>query len=110
MTTTIFTVIAVLLCFILVAVVLLQKSKGGGLVASAQSSNQILGAPKTANFLEKMTWWLMGIIAVLCIICTIAIKNGGSSSSSALEGVEAPTSSMTVPESVVDEAAENVNE
>lgn len=69
------TVIIVLLAMVLVVCVLVQKSKGGGLAAGFQSSNQIMGAPKTANFLEKATWTLMGIIAGLCIICSLITSN-----------------------------------
>lgn len=75
---TIVTVIICLISLVLIGVVLLQKSKGGGLAAGFQSSNQIMGAPKTADFLEKATWSLMAIIAALCIVCTISIKFGGS--------------------------------
>ncbi len=63
--------VIVILSILMIAIVLIQKSKGGGLAAGFQSSNQIMGAPKTADFLEKATWSLMGIIAVLCILCTI---------------------------------------
>ncbi len=72
------TVIIVLLAILLVAIVLMQKSKGGGLAAGFQSSNQIMGAPKTADFLEKATWTLMGVIAVLCIACSLITANSSS--------------------------------
>lgn len=79
------TVIIVLLAIVLVVCVLVQKSKGGGLAAGFQSSNQIMGAPKTANFLEKTTWTLMGIIAVLCIICSLITSNTSTESDSSLQ-------------------------
>lgn len=81
----ILTVIICLFCLVLVAVVLLQKAKGGGLAAGFQSSNQIMGAPRTADFLEKTTWTIMGIIAVLCIVCTISLNYSGASDSNAVE-------------------------
>lgn len=99
----IITVIIVFICILLTAVVLLQKSKGGGLAAGFQSSNQIMGAPKTANFLEKATWTLMGVIAVLCICCTLILKHSDAgTTSSAIEAAD--NSALAVPESVADEA------
>ena len=100
----ILTVIIVIISILLVAIVLLQKSKGGGLAAGFQSSNQIMGAPKTADFLEKSTWTLMGVIAVLCIIGTIFFSHKTGSAGSVLENsvIEAPA----FPENLdTDEAA-----
>jgi len=79
------TVIIVLLAIVLVICVLVQKSKGGGLAAGFQSSNQIMGTPKTANFLEKTTWTLMGIIALLCIICSLITSNMSTETGSSLQ-------------------------
>lgn len=47
--------------------VLVQNSKGGGLASGFASGNQVMGAPKTADFLEKATWGLIGIIALLSV-------------------------------------------
>lgn len=97
------TLIIVLISVLLVLIVLLQKSKGGGLAAGFQSSNQVLGAPKTADFLEKTTWTLMGVIAVLCIASTLVIKhNHATVQGSSIEAVE--QTAPTLPESVADEA------
>ena len=88
----ILTVIIVIISILLVAIVLLQKSKGGGLAAGFQSSNQIMGAPKTADFLEKSTWTLMGVIALLCIVGTVFFSHKSAGTGSALENsdIEAP--------------------
>ena len=97
------TLAIVILSVLLVLVVLIQKSKGGGLVASAQSSNQIMGAPKTATMLEKITWWGMGIIAVLCICCTLMLKHGRSEATgTAIEAIEQGAPAM--PEAVAEDA------
>lgn len=55
---------SVLMCLI----VLIQESKGGGLAADYSNNNQILGAPKTTNFIEKATWFLAGAMIFLSII------------------------------------------
>ena len=56
-------IVAVLMC----GIVLIQNSKGGGLASSFASSNQIMGVRKTTDFLEKATWTLAIVIAVLCV-------------------------------------------
>ena len=80
----IITVIIVIISVLLIALVLVQKSKGGGLAAQFQSSNQVMGAPKTADFLEKATWSLMGIIAILCVVCTVFFSHVGGTNESAI--------------------------
>lgn len=67
---TIITILIILAALVLILVVLVQNSKGGGLSSNFASSNQIMGAPKTADFLEKTTWALAGTIIVLSLIST----------------------------------------
>ena len=101
--TSILVPIIVIISVLMVAIVLVQKSKGGGLESGFQSSNQIMGAPKTADFLEKATWTLMCSIAVLCILCTVTTKKTVSEQSSVLqEG--AVESAMSTPENIESEA------
>lgn len=97
------TVIIVFISLLLIAVVLLQKSKGGGLTAGFQSSNQVLGAPKTANFLEQATWTMMGVVAVLCIASTLMLGHGNVTTGSQVEAQESALPQM--PENVATEDA-----
>lgn len=69
------TILIVLAAIFLVFIVVIQNSKGGGLAAGFASSNQIMGVRKTTDFLEKMTWWLAGIIAFLSIFSTHFLKS-----------------------------------
>ena len=46
---------------------MVQKSKGGGLASSFAGSNQIMGVRRTNDFIEKATWSLAAIIALLAI-------------------------------------------
>lgn len=73
--TTAFTIIIVFLSLILVALVLFQKSKGGGLASGFASGNQVLGAPKTTEFLEKATWTIAAIIVFLSVL-TVGFQDG----------------------------------
>ncbi len=55
---------------LLILVVLVQNSKGGGLAAGFTGS-QIMGVRKTADFLEKATWTLAGALILICIITNL---------------------------------------
>ncbi len=65
---TLFITLIIIASILLVLLVLIQNSKGGGLAADFAGGNQVMGAPKTADFLEKATWTLVGVIAVLSIL------------------------------------------
>jgi protein translocase, SecG subunit len=64
------TILIVLAAILMVLVVLVQNSKGGGLVSGFSSSNQIMGVRKTTDFLEKATWVLAITIVVLSVVAT----------------------------------------
>ena len=67
-------ILIVIFSLLLTLIVLVQNSKGGGLAAGFQSSNQIVGVRKTTDFLEKATWGLAAAIVVLSII-TVGVKS-----------------------------------
>lgn len=58
---------------LLILIVLIQNSKGGGLASGFSSSNQIMGVRKTTDFLEKATWSLAGFVIVCSIVITAFI-------------------------------------
>ena len=62
----IFIVIAALL---MIGIVLIQESKGGGLASNFASYNQIGGVRKTTDFIEKATWSLAAFMVVISIAC-----------------------------------------
>lgn len=76
---TFLTVLIVLGALALVFIVLIQKSKGGGLASGFASSNNIMGVRKTTDFLEKATWWLFGFVAILSIGSTAFIASADDS-------------------------------
>ena len=61
-------ILVVLASILMCLIVLIQESKGGGLSAAYSNNNQILGAPKTTNFVEKATWTLAACMIVLSIL------------------------------------------
>ena len=63
-------VLILIASILLILIVLVQNSKGGGLASGFSSSNQIMGVRKTTDFLEKATWGLACTVLVLCIAIT----------------------------------------
>ncbi len=61
-------ILTVIASLLMIGVVLIQKSKGGGLSSQFGGANQIMGVRRTNDFIEKVTWWLAGIIGVLAVI------------------------------------------
>lgn len=59
---------------LLILVVYIQNSKGGGLSSEFGSPTQLGGVQKTTEFIEKLTWSLAGIIVAASIITTISME------------------------------------
>jgi preprotein translocase subunit SecG len=69
-------VLILIACILLILVVLVQNSKGGGLAANFGSTGQIMGVRKTADFLEKATWYLAMSLLALSLISILVIPRG----------------------------------
>lgn len=68
------TVLIALICVLLMAVVLIQNPKGGGVDSTfGGGANQMFGAAKQADFIEKLTWGLAIALFALCIFTAIFI-------------------------------------
>ncbi|MCQ2311090.1 MAG: preprotein translocase subunit SecG [Paludibacteraceae bacterium] len=97
---TFFTILIVIAAILLIFLVLVQNSKGGGLAAGFASGNQVMGAPKTADFLEKASWTLAAIIVFLSILA-VGINRGQSGASAdesaIMEQVEEAASALPTP-------------
>jgi preprotein translocase subunit SecG len=61
---------------LLILIVLVQNSKGGGLASNFSASNQVMGVRKTADFLEKATWILAASVLVLSLVASMTIPRG----------------------------------
>lgn len=62
------TIIIVVICALLGAVVLIQNPKGGGLNASFGGvGQQLLGARRSTDIVEKLTWGFAVALIVLCL-------------------------------------------
>ena len=78
-------VLIIITCFLLVAVVLIQNPKGGGLSANFSSSNQYMGVRKTADFLEKATWALAITLMSLSLAANFSKPTEGEEQESVIQ-------------------------
>ncbi|MBK9734626.1 MAG: preprotein translocase subunit SecG [Saprospiraceae bacterium] len=78
--TTALTILTAINCVLLMAIVLIQNPKGGGIDSSfgGGAANQMFGASKSTDFVEKLTWTLAAILFVLCIITAILVTGSNS--------------------------------
>lgn len=70
-----FSIIIMISSVLLVFVVFIQNPKGGGLSSDFGSAQQLGGVQKTNDFIDKATWSLAGIVAVLSIVLTLRMKS-----------------------------------
>ena len=99
------TILIIIAAVLLILLVLVQNSKGGGLAAGFSSGNQVMGAPKTADFLEKASWTLIGVILALSILAvgvdkgqTTEVEESSAISEQVQEAFEAEQAAQAVPE------------
>ena len=60
------TVLIAIVSVLLVLVVLMQNSKGGGIDPNfGGQAQQLFGAARSTDFIEKATWILAGVLIVL---------------------------------------------
>lgn len=73
-------ILIALVCVLLMIAVLIQNPKGGGVDATfgGNQANQIFGASRQADFIEKITWYLAIALFALCIIATLIVDSAGS--------------------------------
>ncbi|HLN75163.1 MAG: preprotein translocase subunit SecG [Methylococcaceae bacterium] len=106
---TVITVLLFITCILLILIVLVQNSKGGGLASNFQASNQIMGVRKTTDFLEKATWVLAGSLLFLSIVGTAFIPRGekasGSQMKEQIEKAVDPTQVPSFPAPTTDKSA-----
>ena len=90
-------ILVVLVSILLILIVLVQNSKGGGLASNFSASNQVMGVRKTTDFLEKATWTLSGALLVLCFVAVMVLPKGQAASAEIDEKVNALPQQQEVP-------------
>ncbi|WP_341837056.1 preprotein translocase subunit SecG [Chitinophaga pollutisoli] len=99
-----FGILIVIACILLGFFVLVQNPKGGGLAGNLGGfGNQVMGVRQTTDVLEKGTWVLAAVIAVLCLTSTMftGSTSGGNnmpqSASERAQGAAPAPSSTPLP-------------
>jgi len=84
---TVITVIILIASILLIGVVLIQNSKGGGLASGFAAQNQIMGVKKTTDFIEKATWTLVGVVVVLSVLSAAVLPKNEATEKTELREV-----------------------
>ena len=86
---TLFVILIVIAAVLMIGIVLIQESKGGGLSTSFAQYNQIGGVRKTTDFIEKATWGLAAAMVIISVICAWVAPTTASDAS-VMENIENP--------------------
>ena len=84
-----FVILIVIAALLMIGIVLIQESKGGGLASQFSGYNQIGGVRKTTDFIEKATWFLAGFMVLISVCCAYVAPQAGGESS-VMENYQAP--------------------
>ena len=106
--TSVLTVLHVIVCIFLVAVVLLQRGKGAeiGAVFGAGASSTVFGSRGAGNFLTKLTTGAAILFMLTSLSLAYFAQEGSQSTLFEEEQAEAPTAEETSPFAEVPAPAE----
>jgi len=93
-TYTFLVILIVIAAILMVGIVLIQESKGGGLASNFASYNQVAGVRSTTDFIEKATWSLAAFMVVVSVICAYVAPKADAQGA-VIDGIENP---LTNPE------------
>lgn len=84
---TLLTILTAIVCILLMAVVLIQNPKGGGVDSTfgGAGANQMFGAAKSTDLVDKITWGLAIALFILCIITAIIVGGGSTGGGTPLQ-------------------------
>ncbi len=89
-------VLHILIALALIALVLVQDSKGGGALGIGGGSNSLLGATGAQTLYAKMTRWAALIFGITCILLSVQVAH---QSRSVIDNAPvAPAAPVTAPE------------
>jgi preprotein translocase subunit SecG len=97
---------------LLVAAVLLQAGKGGGLAASfggaSSSADAIMGTRQAGNLLTKLSWWCGGFFIGLAFLISLTSSRRSAPSSILDKTFTAPPAPVTAPATTAPSPAASV--
>lgn len=78
---TLFVILIVIAAILMICIVLIQESKGGGLSSNFSSANQLAGVRKTTDFIEKATWGLAIAMVIFSVVSAYVAPTAATSES-----------------------------
>lgn len=70
---TLLVIMVVLLAVLMIGIVLIQESKGGGLASTFSDYKRITGVRKSTSVVERTTWILAEMIVLICVVCSYVV-------------------------------------
>jgi len=90
-------VLVILASILMIGIVLIQESKGGGLASGFSASNQIMGVRKTTDVLEKATWGLAIAMVVLSVLSAAFVTKNTVEEAPIIQTTAPATDAQNVP-------------
>jgi preprotein translocase subunit SecG len=103
----IFSILTIIVCVLLVLVILVQNSKGGGIQSQFGAATQIMGVKRGTEFIEKATWGLAITLILLSILMapkSSMISSAADADSSSIAKKKAQ-SAVSVPQQAAPQQA-----
>jgi len=66
---TLLVILTVFVAVLMIGIVLVQESKGGGLSSNFKEVAMIGGVHRTTSIVEKMTWGLAIVLVIVSVLC-----------------------------------------
>ena len=88
-------ILSTIVAILLIAIVLLQNSKGGGLDSSFGNVNQLGGVAQSTETIEKATWTLAAVMGFLSLLAAFNFGSSENEISTEIdknEGISLPSS------------------
>lgn len=97
-----FSILTIIVCILLILVILIQNSKGGGIQSQFGAATQIMGVKRGTEFIEKATWGLALTLIVLSVlmspqgtVTSSSDEAGSVAKKKAAEAMSAPSAPST---------------
>lgn len=87
-------VLTVIVAVLLIGIVLIQKSKGGGLSSQFGGASSVMGVRQTNTFLEKATWSLISALVVLSILAAFTMPKATNTTELRTQPTAAPAAAV----------------
>lgn len=92
------TILVALVSVALIFIILIQNPKGGGVSSAfggAQVANNLLGAARAGDAMERLTWGLSGALLILCLVSFLVFPK--ATNTTGAPGVNTETITNTAP-------------